>query len=137
MIEGKNEKVSSLIKEFIDNADMKARNYTLQVEEIVSAFRGALWDCWTDAENFDYRLRNIVRQCLNQKGLYSIGGGEYYDIQNGTDESKIALIIKSQMSDISARVTSLNKKKNSGITAGQFYFEINENGDVEVKEYVV
>lgn len=135
--DGKNEKVSSMIKEFIDNADMEARDYTFSVEEIVTLFYSRLSDCWTNKENFVYRLRNIIRQCLNQKGLYSVGGGEYYDIQNGTDEEKIAMIVNAQLGDIKARVTALNKKKNTGIIAGQFYFEINENGDVEVKEHVI
>ena len=129
---GKNETVSGVLREYVENADKKSRDYSFKVGEICDLFASAFRDYWTDEDNYKYRLNGIIRQVLNQLDFYSLGDGEYYDVVNGTDSAKKELAMNNHRKDLLARTRAINRL--IAETKGQLYMVVNELGELEIKE---
>lgn len=130
---GKNESVSGVIEEYIRNADKESRDFTFNVDEIFKLFAPTFKNNWTDEENYEFRLKGCIRQVLNKLDFYSLGGGEYYDVVNGTDEIKKAAAMTNHRKQAYAQIRAINRLMKE--LEGQLYMFINEKGELEIREY--
>lgn len=107
----KDEPASRCIKDFICMMDSEDTDNTLDINVLECFFTDKLRDKWTSEENLIFRIRVLLRQCLNQLGYYAIGNGKYYNISSGTSKEKRDTVIENQSEDIKSRVLAMNKKK--------------------------
>lgn len=116
--------------------DKVAGHETVNIKELVREHSWRWRGQWTDEDNFLHRIRGVFRDALNDLKYNSVGGGVYFDMENGKDENMRALAMNRLESSLAAKMTAFieRRRQRTGTIAGQYVFQVDETGRVHYLE---